>query len=218
MNYKVAGSLLRLRDQLDTGASTRSKASDGTIGNAEHAARDSDHNPWWVYGGVPYVTAMDITHDPAGGLDCQDLEWALWAGRDPRIKYVIWNKQIMAGTAGPEPWQSRPYHGADPHTNHLHLSVMPNAGSLLQADWNLFDLFPMEDDVKADEVWGFPVHDLYTTAPTDTLTAGVAVEWAAANAGHAKDMAEAALKTSQRCEEKLDQVLAMLGGQGNKTL
>lgn len=216
--YKVAGSLLRLRDQLDTGASTRAKASDGTIGNAAHAARDSDHNPWWVYGGVPYVTAMDITHDPVH-LDCQMLEHTLWAGRDPRIKYVIWNRQIMSGNAGPYPWQSRPYNGANPHTHHLHISVMPNPGSLLQADWNLFDLFPVvEDDVKADEVWGFPVHDLYTDEPGDTLPVGVAVEWAAANAGHAKDMAEAALKTSQRCEEKLDRLLALVGGEGIKTL
>jgi hypothetical protein len=214
--YKVAGSLLRLRDQLDTGASTRAKASDGTIGNAEHAARDSDHNPWWVYGGVPYVTAMDITHDPVH-LDCGHLANVLWASRDPRIKYVIWNGRITAGAAGPDPWISRVYRGTNQHTHHLHLSVMPNPDSLSQRDWNLTGLFT-EDDVKADEVWGFPVHDLYTEGPEDTMPAGVAVEWAAANSGHAKDMAEAALRTSQRCEEKLDKVLALLGGEGNKTL
>lgn len=217
--YKIAGSLLRLRDQLDTGASTRAKASDGTIGNAAHQAKGkgSDHNPWWVYGGVPYVTGMDITHDPAGGMDCEKLEDALWASKDPRIKYIIFRWHIMSGAAGPYPWMLRPYTGPNPHDKHLHISVMPNPDSLTQRDWNLTGLFT-EDDVRADEVWGFPVHDLYTDKPDDTMPVGVAVEWAAAHAGHAKDMAEAALRTSQRCEEKLDKVLALLGGEGNKTL
>lgn len=209
--YKIVGSLLRLRDQLDTGAPTRSKASDGTIGNAEHQAKGkgSDHNPWWVYSGVPYVTAMDITHDRAK-LGCNDLENALFLGRDPRIKYVIWDGFIMAGDAGPQPWQSRKYNGPNQHTKHMHISVMPNPGSLLQTDWNLNRLFTEEDDVKADEVWGFPVHDLYTEKPDDTMPAGVAIEWAAANAGHAKDMAQAALQTSQRIEAKVDLLIAKL--------
>lgn len=201
--WKLAGSLIRLRDQLDVGAPRRSTASDGTIGDARHQAeKTSDHNPWWIYGGTPYVTAIDITHDPAGGLDTIDLADALWASRDPRIKYVISFGHIMSGQAGPAPWALRTYSGPDMHTNHLHLSVMPDAGSLIQSDWNLYGLFK-EEDVKPDEVWGFPVHDLYTEAPTDTLTAGVAVEWAAAHAGRAADAAEAALRTAQRCEDLL---------------
>lgn len=206
--WKLAGSLITLRDQLNVGAPRRSTASDGTIGDARHQAeKTSDHNPWWIYGGTPYVTALDVTHDPAGGLDCFDLADALWASRDPRIKYVISFGHIMSGASGAAPWSLRKYEGTDPHTNHLHLSVMPNAGSLLQSGWNLYGLFK-EEDVKPDEVWGFPVHDLYTAQPDDTLTAGVAVEWAAAHAGRAADSADAALRTAQRIEEKLDAWIA----------
>ncbi len=200
-DWKLAGGLIRLREQLNAGSPARSIASDGTIGNAEHAARESDHNPWWVYGGVPYVTAIDITHDPAR-LNCDRLETALARGGDPRIKYLIWDHHIIAGDAGPSPWVWREYRGADPHTGHLHLSVMPKPSSLLQADWNLTGLFT-EDDVRADEVWGFPVHDLYTPGESDTMTAGVALEWATRHAALANESAQAALSTVQRVEAQV---------------
>ena len=64
MAWRVAQSLIRLRDQINLAAPTRSKASDGTIGDAAHATRDSDHNPWVKEGALGIVTAMDITHAP----------------------------------------------------------------------------------------------------------------------------------------------------------
>src|SRR6059058_4374761 len=103
-NWKVADALEELRRQLNALAPHRSVASDGGIGKAEHASRDSDHNPWWIFLGIPRVTARDFTHDPAGGLDCQWLADALERGRDPRVKYVIWRKRIMSGVGGPSPW------------------------------------------------------------------------------------------------------------------
>lgn len=209
MGYKVAGSLLRLRDQLNSGAPRRSTASDGTIGDAAHATRDSDHNPWYSYGGVSYVTAMDITHDPAGGLDAGRLADALWLARDPRIKYMIYQGRITSGAAGPSPWISRLYTGVNAHKKHLHLSVMPNAGSLVQADWDINNLFK-DDDVRADEFWGFPVHDLYTSSPADTMPASVSLEWATRHAALANEAAQAALITAQRCEAKLDILIAKL--------
>lgn len=117
--WRLARSLDTLRAQINKLAPARSKISDGTIGDTAHSARTSDHNP--DANGV--VHAIDITHDPAGGIDGQALGEALSASRDPRIKYIISNRRICAGKDGPSPWQWRPYDGTNPHTHHVHISV-----------------------------------------------------------------------------------------------
>ncbi len=123
--WRVAQSLLTLRDQVNKKFPKRSKASDGTIGDAAHATRDSDHNPWVKDGAMGVVTAMDITHDPKKGCDAGKLADAIRASKDKRVKYIIWNKQI----ANSEPigdakaWAWRPYKGANPHDHHVHISV-----------------------------------------------------------------------------------------------
>ncbi|GAA0897651.1 peptidoglycan-binding domain-containing protein [Pseudonocardia zijingensis] len=137
MSWKVADSLDQLRAQLNEHAPDRSTASDGGIGDEDHQNRSSDHNPWWSLAGQHYVTARDFTHDPGGGLDCHELADALRAGRDQRVKYVIWNERIMAGAGGPAPWQWRDYNGPNPHTRHLHLSVVPDARALSRIPWLL---------------------------------------------------------------------------------
>lgn len=119
MAWRVARSLDVLLGQLNSLAPQRSKASDGGIGDAEHASRSSDHNPWVgpAPDGKMLVTARDFTHDPAGGLDCNWLADTLIASGDRRIKYIIWNRRIWAGS-----W--RVYTGINQHTHHLHLSVV----------------------------------------------------------------------------------------------
>ena len=119
--WRIAKSLDTLLAQLNALAPHRSKLSDGSIGDAAHATRDSDHNPWY---GPGIVTARDYTHDPANGLDCQKLANALVAAKDPRIKYVIWNRQIVDSRANQRPWVWLPYAGSNPHNKHLHLSVV----------------------------------------------------------------------------------------------
>jgi hypothetical protein len=104
-------------------APSRSKASDGTIGDAAHRTRDSDHNPWVTDGGVGVVTAMDITHDPDDNCDAAAIVQALIQSRDTRIKYIIWNRTITSSIT--QPWVTRPYGGKNPHTKHFHLSVRP---------------------------------------------------------------------------------------------
>jgi hypothetical protein len=93
----------------------RSRASDGTVGDAAHAARHSDHNP--DSRGV--VHAFDLTHDPAHGVDCEQLAAHLVSRRDPRVKYLIWNRRICNSSD----WTWRPYTGQNPHTKHLHVSI-----------------------------------------------------------------------------------------------
>lgn len=118
MAWRVARSLDRLLAQLNAAYPGRSKLSDGGIGDAAHASRSSDHNPWVKLASLGIVTARDYTHDPARGLDCSVLAAALIASGDSRIKYIIWNRRIWDRVNG---WKA--YFGINPHTKHLHLSV-----------------------------------------------------------------------------------------------
>ena len=136
MAWRPADSLKVFRAQVDQRAPGRSKASDGTVGDASHESRTSDHNPWVRDQGVGVVTAIDITHDPARGCDAGVLAQALVESRDPRIKYIIFNRRIVSSTV--QPWVWRPYNGSNPHATHMHLSVRPEKArydSLLP--WNI---------------------------------------------------------------------------------
>lgn len=116
--WRLAPALLTLRAQVNALAPNRSKASDGTIGDERHAARKSAHNP--NEHGV--VCALDLTHDPRGGLDCQRLVDALVASKDTRLQLIIWNRRILSSTV--EPWVWRPYNGSNPHDKHCHIEVL----------------------------------------------------------------------------------------------
>lgn len=141
MSWRPAQSLEVLWRQINTLAPNRSKAADGAIGDTAHSNRVSDHNP----NSAGVVTARDFTHDPKNGIDARKLAEALVASRDPRIKYIISNREIVAGDAGPSPWQWRRYTGSNPHTKHVHISVR-SAKSFYDDDalWRLpgFAAFP----------------------------------------------------------------------------
>lgn len=132
MSWRVANSLETLRRQLDARFPGRSVASDGSIGDTAHQAqgRNSDHNPWY---GPGIVTARDFTHDPAHGLDIQQVADQLLDSRDQRIKYVIANRRI----ATHRDWQWAPYNGANPHESHFHLSVVADPRCDEAHHWNL---------------------------------------------------------------------------------
>jgi hypothetical protein len=109
-------------------------------------------------------------------------------------------------------WAALPYLGSNPHEHHVHLSVVPDLISLDSAPWLLPGLFDTEEDVVAPaDVWGFPVHDLYTPEPQDVMPAGVALEWAVSHSAHAMEAANAALATVQRIEKKQDSINVQLG-------
>ena len=127
MAWRVAKSLEKLLAQINAAAPNRSTISDGAIGDAAHATRDSDHNPWVKDGSTGVVTARDYTHDPSKGADMNKLTENLRNSKDTRIKYVIWNRQMFSSyTAhGYSPFAWRPYSGSNPHTKHAHVSVQP---------------------------------------------------------------------------------------------
>jgi hypothetical protein len=127
--WRVAYSLQTILMQVNSTWPDRSKVSDGTIGDASHAARKSDHNP--DLQGV--VRARDITHDPASGADMELLTEAIRGSRDTRCSYMIFKGRIFSSyrslgsssaDAGPA-WAWRKYH-LNPHAGHAHLSVVRN--------------------------------------------------------------------------------------------
>jgi hypothetical protein len=139
MGWVVDKGILRLREQLDAAYPNRSHASDGTIGDAAHSARDSDHNPESpAPAGNPnyQVDAGDYTHDPAHGADMTVVSEAIRLSQDRRVKYVICNRRIYSGPDGPMPWVWRTYTGTDPHTGHMHVSVRDSTHDQLQ-DWSI---------------------------------------------------------------------------------
>lgn len=136
--WRLASSLIKLRDQINTSYPNRSKISDGTIGDAAHAAQGnaSDHNP--NANGV--VTAMDITNDPNNGVNVQAIADSIIAAQDSRVKYLVFNDHIMVPDDYGWKWV---YHYEGSHRQHLHVSVYKHYDD--QADWNI-------DNERSEEV------------------------------------------------------------------
>lgn len=136
MAYRIAKSLDTLRSQFNQQFPNRNKTADGWIGDAAHASRSSDHNPWVKDGSTGIVTALDITHDPRNGVDIATITEHMRLQRDSRIKYVICNARIFSSTTSP--WQWRTYTGSNPHRSHFHVSVNSTKGHYDNTtQWNI---------------------------------------------------------------------------------
>lgn len=124
-----APSVKALLDQATALYPERDRRSDGIIGDARHQAEPtSDHNP----DGLGCVHAADVTHGPYWGsaqMDGHVLTNAIIARRDPRLRYMIFERRIMAGNHGPSPWVWRPYSGTSAHLEHVHVSVNYDSAS-----------------------------------------------------------------------------------------
>ena len=106
-NNRLAKSLITLIDQIDQKFPSRDRHNDGTIGDAAHQSRNSDHNPQIRDGSTGVVTALDVTYDPAVGFDALAFADSLRAAKDARIKYVIFNGRIFSSTEQPWVWRNR---------------------------------------------------------------------------------------------------------------
>lgn len=123
-SWRVAASLLALRSQIDIAAPGRNRNTDGTIEEGCGTNKSSDHCPNVRDGSAGIITAMDITHDPANGVDAERIVEELRLSQDQRIKFVIWKGRIFSATL--EPWVWRPYHGPNQHNSFFHVSVVSN--------------------------------------------------------------------------------------------
>lgn len=112
MSWHLARSLENLRDEINAKYPGRSKSSDGTIGDAAHSARASDHNP----NSRRSVNAMDIT---TKDIDFKSVFEAI--KKHPSARYVIHKSRIYNRDIGN--WASRPYRGSNPHDKHFHISI-----------------------------------------------------------------------------------------------
>lgn len=113
---RLANSLVQLRNQVNAAFPNRSKASDGWIGDAAHAASASDHNP----NAAGVVCALDITNSPQTGFDVHALADRIRLNRHSNLKYIISNRRITGPWNG---WTWQPYGGSNPHSSHAHFSV-----------------------------------------------------------------------------------------------
>jgi hypothetical protein len=124
-DWHLAPSFVVLQDELDEefGAS---RPNDGTIGDQAHAARTSEHNPDNDPDPMPKgaVSAIDIYTSANGKTYITAAEFAKFLAilkKDSRVWYVIHKGFIYSRTHG---FAKREYEGSNPHTNHIHISLM----------------------------------------------------------------------------------------------
>lgn len=114
--WRLAKSLVKLRDQINATAPDRSRASDGTIGDAAHRMRASRHNP----NDFEVVCALDVTDDPAHGCPIHVFADRIRNNPHPELAYVISNGRIAGRSTG---WAWHQYSGSNPHVKHAHFAV-----------------------------------------------------------------------------------------------
>ena len=109
---KATPAAVALLRQATAIAPKRMKASDGLLPSAAHLKQSptSDHNTG---------LAVDLTHDPKNGIDCELIFEKL--KEDERVAYLIFNKKIWSRQRRKE--GNRKYSGSNPHTKHLHISI-----------------------------------------------------------------------------------------------
>jgi hypothetical protein len=148
-DWHLAGALVALKKAVDRQWPKRDKASDGGIASAEHQKRSpgsaSDHNPW--LGNA--VRAYDFDRDGINAdwfAECLRLAGLRGDRRlagGPTLDdngYVIWNGHITA----PDFSRWVPYHGSNPHTAHVHVSVTRDpAGYEDAGPWDFLTAAPL---------------------------------------------------------------------------
>lgn len=189
--------LTTMRAEVDDRYPSRDKTSDGTIGDAAHASRSSDHNP-----------------DPDGSVDAWDMDsdlrssndpaaWEFLKGRfqaHPASSYWI-HRDIICRRA--DNWARRSYpdylasKGIDPSARNTHYH---------HVHWN-----SREEYEGSSQPWGIEVNDVELT---DKLSNGSTLDGILVTIYNRTDYLANKLGLSQR----LDQILAAAVDDGSTTV
>lgn len=124
MSWKPVAGITALKNQIDDRWKNRDRASDGIKGDADHAARTSDHNP----DSQGYVHALDVDEDLKGSKN--DNVWLadqiianarLRRSGSVRLKNVVYENRVASGTYPNHfwTWRNDPSLG---HEHHMHIS------------------------------------------------------------------------------------------------
>ena len=119
MKPRLSKALIQLREQADDSYPDRKRDSDGTIGDARHATRKSDHNPD-PDSGIIRAIDLDADFDKSSSTAAYVADQIRIAAKsDKRIAYVIFNRKIASARSL---WKWRKYTGVNPHIKHIHVS------------------------------------------------------------------------------------------------
>jgi putative peptidoglycan binding protein len=110
-DWRLAKSLDVLRDEIET---EYPGTTVWTIGDQNHQNGYSDHNP----NGANVVCAIDVKGD--GGLNLATFVLMLLTDIHPNLRYVIYRRKIYERS---NDFEARHYGGANPHDEHVHVSV-----------------------------------------------------------------------------------------------
>jgi LysM repeat protein len=163
-NWRLAKSLIKLRDQINEAYPARDKSSDGSIGDASHQARAgaSDHNP----NAQGVVCAIDIDADLSPTVKVDKIVQSICESQDPRVKYIIRNKRITKKGSKLQQWE--PYHGINPHDHHAHISVFADKCDMVE-EWNIdMSEAPTLESIPNNEAK--PSKSFYKVRSGDTLS------------------------------------------------
>lgn len=179
MSWKLAKILEETRRTLDNKYPSRSKTSDGTIGDTAHAARKSGHNPAKSrWSRTPIVRAIDITHDPVNDVDCASLAEHLRVSKSDSLAFVIYNHRIFAGNGGISPWTWRRYYGSNPHTKHIHIEVKHTIGDINGVSLFGRNTVKVYTKRQADTARAYVQTHRFTAIVSEASSDGMAKRWA----------------------------------------
>lgn len=142
--WRLVPAGVTLRDQVNARWPDRDKTSDGSIGDAAHQARPSDHNPdadGWVH-------AIDIDKDGIDADALADELIALARARKDggRLKNIVFRGRVASGTYPDRFWVWRPDASLG-HFDHIHISFTGAA----ETDGRPFPLDILEADVPLSD-------------------------------------------------------------------